>query len=309
LWNVASVLDSEPRQLAAEVSMRELFETEAEKSSGEIDVIEGVNSNSFNTMTLHTDPGCSIDSTGGFSGTVKTANCAINAPGQANNAGCGIQASGADTYGGGFNSAGGGVYAIDWTAQAISIYYFPGSAVPSDITAGTPDPDTWPMPLAQFEGACNIGSIFQNHSIIFDMTFCGQWAGQASVWDSDPVCSQKASTCQSYVGSNPADFADTYWQVNSLKVYQDNGAPSPASPSSAPSSVIPSVPTAPSLPTTFATSPLISTMSSMTSSTSSSAPSSATSSSASAQFMNAAPSQPSSVNVASVSRLKAAPHG
>jgi hypothetical protein len=263
-------------------------------------------------MTLHTDPGCSIDGTGGFSGTVKTANCAINAPGQDNNAGCGIQANGANTYGGGFNGGGGGVYAVDWTSQAISIYYFARSAVPSDITAGAPDPDTWPMPLAQFQGGCNIGSIFQNHSIIFDTTFCGQWAGQASVWNSDPVCSQKASTCQSYVGNNPADFADTYWQVNSLRVYQVGSAASSASPSSALSSLVPSVPTASSLPTTFATSALISSSSltsSMTSSTPSSAPSSAASSPASAQLMNAVPSPPSDANIALVSRLKAAPHG
>jgi hypothetical protein len=246
-------------------------------------------------MTLHTDPGCSIGSTGGFSGTVKTANCAVNAPGQSNNAGCGIQASGADTYGDGFNSGGGGVYAIDWTSQAISIYYFARSAIPADITAGTPDPDGWPMPLAQFQGACDIGSIFQNHSIIFDMTFCGQWAGQASVWNSDPVCSQKASTCQSYVENNPADFAETYWQVNSLKVYQLGAA---ASPSSALSSLTPSVPT--SLPTTFSTSALFSStsFSSMPSSVSSTA-----SSMASPALMNVAATPPrnKNVNVALVS--------
>jgi hypothetical protein len=287
-----------------------LFLVETKTSSGEIDVIEGVNSNTFNTMTLHTDPGCSIGSTGGFSGTMKTANCDINAPGQSSNAGCGIQAGGADTYGDGFNSAGGGVYAIDWTDQAIGIYYFARGAIPADITAGTPNPAGWPMPLAQFQGACNIGSIFQNHSIIFDMTFCGQWAGQASVWNSDPVCSQKASTCQSYVENNPADFAESYWQVNSLKVYQQ-GAPG-ASPSSALSSLIPSVPTLSSLPTTFSTSSMFSSTSSSSSSSSSSVPSSLSSSAfsssassvASPELMNAASTPPKNVNDALVSNFK-----
>ena len=300
---MASILDREPRELASKVSLTSLLWAQAETCSGEIDAIEGVNSNTFNTMTLHTDPGCSIGGTGGFSGTVKTANCAVNAPGQSNNAGCGIQASGADTYGDGFNSGGGGVYAIDWTSQAISIYYFARSAIPADITAGTPDPDGWPMPLAQFQGACNIGSIFQNHSIIFDMTFCGQWAGQASVWNSDPVCSQKASTCQSYVENNPADFAETYWQVNSLKVYQ----PGAASPSSALSS-LPSVPTSSSLPTTFSSALFSSTSSSsMPSSVASSVTSSTASSTASPGLMNAAATPPrnSNVNVAFVSTRNA----
>jgi hypothetical protein len=205
-------------------------------------------------MTLHTGPGCSIDGSGDFSGVVKSSNCYVDATGQDNNEGCGIQANAADTYGDGFNSAGGGVYAIDWTSQAISIYYFGRSSIPSDITAGTPNPDGWPEPLAQFEGACNIGSIFQNHSIIFDTTFCGQWAGQQSVWASDPVCSQKAATCQDYVANNPADFAQTFWQVNSLKVYQSmDGFIGTSAASSQPSSSSAASTGTPAAATTFAT--------------------------------------------------------
>jgi hypothetical protein len=193
-------------------------------SSGEIDIIEGVNSQSVNAMTLHTAAGCSIGNTAGsFTGNIKTANCDVNAPGQGNNVGCGIQAAGASTYGAGFNSAGGGVYAVDWTADHIAVYFFPRGSVPADITTGTPNPSTWGEPQALFKGSCNIPAMFKKHSIVINTTFCGQWAGQASVWSSDPVCGAKAATCNDYVANNPSAFANANWEINSLRVYQATG--------------------------------------------------------------------------------------
>ncbi|KAF2435695.1 hypothetical protein EJ08DRAFT_285652 [Tothia fuscella] len=188
-------------------------------ANGEIDIIEGVNSQSMNSMTLHTRPGCSISSQGKFSGKVKTKNCDINAPGQGMNVGCGISAGDVSTYGDGFNNAGGGIYATEWTAEAITIHHFERSKIPADIQSGNPDPASWGAPLAVFSG-CNFPDVIRNQTIIFDTTFCGQWAGQQSVWESDPVCSKKAATCQDYVSNNPADFAQAFWQVNSVKVYQ-----------------------------------------------------------------------------------------
>jgi hypothetical protein len=232
--------------------------------SGEIDIIEGVNSQDVNQMTLHTDPGCSISSgASAFSGQLKTSNCDINAPGQGTNVGCGISTTDTTTYGSGFNNEGGGVYATEWTAEAITIHHFPRSSIPSDIASGNPDPSTWGTPLAVFSG-CNFPQAIRNQSIIFDTTFCGQWAGQQSVWAADPVCSQKAATCQDYVQNNPADFANAYWQVNSVKVFQmGNGfigsAPIPASsstPAAAPPSSSVAKPTPSAIPTTLATSAL-----------------------------------------------------
>jgi len=214
-------------------------------NNGEIDIIEGVNSGTVNSMTLHTSPGCSIDS-GGFQGLIRTANCDVNAAGQGDNVGCGISASGGNTYGDPFNSAGGGVYATEWTSSAISIYFFSRSSIPADITSGSPNPANWGEPMAQFAGSCDITNSFKNHSIVFDTTFCGDWAGQSGVWAADPVCSKKASTCNDYVQNNPADFAAAYWEVNSVKVYQNNGAavPKPSAsyaPASIPSASVPPV--------------------------------------------------------------------
>ncbi|KIW07452.1 uncharacterized protein PV09_01424 [Verruconis gallopava] len=195
-------------------------------SNGEIDILEGVNSQVADAMTLHTGPGCSINSSGNerFTGSVKTSNCDVQAPGQGANVGCGIVTNDTTTYGDGFNDIGGGVYATEWTADTISIYHFARANVPADISSGAPTPSSWGEPLAVFSG-CNFQEAVKNQTIIFDTTFCGQWAGQDSVWRADPVCSQKAATCQEFVSNNPTDFANAYWEVNSLKIYrqQDTG--------------------------------------------------------------------------------------
>lgn len=94
-------------------------------------------------MTLHTAPGCSINSNSKMLGTVATSNCDINAPDQGTNVGCGIKAADTTTYGDGFNSAGGGVYATEWTTESISVYHFSRGSIPSDIASGKPDPTSW----------------------------------------------------------------------------------------------------------------------------------------------------------------------
>ncbi|MCJ1454169.1 hypothetical protein MMC28_004520 [Mycoblastus sanguinarius] len=189
-------------------------------ASGEIDILEGVNAATTNQMTLHTSAGCSIQS-GGFSGSANTTNCDNNAPGQGKNAGCAIMDSDTTAFGKGFNDNGGGVYAMEWTDQAIAIWFFPRTKIPADIAAGGPNPSGWGQPVAQYQGGCQIDSHFQNMNIIFDTTFCGQWAGD--VW-AQSSCASKASTCNAYVQSNPGDFQEAYWLVNSVRVYQQGAA-------------------------------------------------------------------------------------
>lgn len=116
-------------------------------------------------MALHTSSGCTITNTG-FTGTLATSNCYVQAPGQSENAGCGINAHDSQSYGTGFNNAGGGVYATEWTSEAISIWWFPRSAIPGDITSGNPDPGAWGTPVARFAGDCDIDSHFGPHQIV-----------------------------------------------------------------------------------------------------------------------------------------------
>lgn len=188
--------------------------------SGEIDIIEGVNDQDFNAMTLHTGSGCSISENTLFSGKMITSNCDVNAPDQYKNSGCSIDADGqTNTYGSGLNSIDGGVYAMEWTASGISTYFFPRSSLPSDITSGKPKPTGWGKPLSHFSGSCDFSNTMKDQQIIFDTTFCGDWAGNA--WSSSS-CAAKASSCNDYVANNPSAFTNAYWEINSLKVYQDN---------------------------------------------------------------------------------------
>lgn len=187
---------------------------------GEIDIVEGVNAANNNSMTLHTNAGCSIQSTG-YSGTASTTNCDVKDPKQPENAGCGISSPDTISFGADFNANRGGVYATEWTSQAIKIWFFPRAKIPQDIESGTPNPSGWGQPTAQFAGSCNIDQHFQNHNLIFNTAFCGQWAGR--VWK-DSSCAAKAPTCEEFVAKNPKEMLEAYWLIQSVRVYEDKPA-------------------------------------------------------------------------------------
>jgi len=64
---------------------------------------------------------------------------------------------------------------MEWTSEAIKVWFFPRGSIPSDIKNGNPDPSGWPLPFSVFDGPnCDIDDNFQQHSIVFDTTFCGK---------------------------------------------------------------------------------------------------------------------------------------
>ena len=187
--------------------------------NGEIDILEGVNAQQANQMTLHTNAGCTINKSG-FSGVVNTTSCDGNAADQPKNAGCAIESQDDATYGTGFNAAGGGVYATEWNSSAISTWFFPRSKIPSDISSNNPSPSNWGMPVAMFAGACDIDAHFKDMQIVFDTTFCGVWASKS--WGQQAECKAMAPTCESHVGQMTGYFKDAYWLVNSVKVFEES---------------------------------------------------------------------------------------
>ncbi|KAB8293082.1 hypothetical protein EYC80_007441 [Monilinia laxa] len=181
----------------------------------EIDIIEGGGA-------------CSVSGTG-QTGTLQSANC--NNFANPVGVGCGISDPSTNSYGTGFNSNGGGIYALEWTSSHIRIYFFPAGSAPADINGPNPDPSKWGTPVSNFEGSCDIDSHFKENKLVFDTTFCGDWAN--AVWSSDGTCAPKAATCTDHVASNPGAFADQYWLIKSISVYQLGNIASPA-PSSPP---------------------------------------------------------------------------
>lgn len=128
-------------------------------SSGEIDIIEGVNTQSENKMTMHTSDGCSMAGN----------SCQ-------GNQGCSQDGGGPNSYGSGFNSNNGGVYAMEWTSDHIDIWFFGRGSEPEGVSGDSPDPSGWGPPTKSFnaQDGCDIDSHFQNHNIVFDTTFCGK---------------------------------------------------------------------------------------------------------------------------------------
>jgi len=192
-------------------------------NSGEIDIVEGVNANTQNQATIHTRAGCTIPPTAQGAGELASStltggsNCDVAV---SNNAGCGSISDDTNSYGVGFNNAGGGVYAMLWDSTAISVWFFPRSSIPSDITSSAPQPNSWGTPFARWPGTtCDTMSFFGNHSAIFDTTLCGQWAG--NVWGEGCAASTGVATCADFVANNGAAFADAYWEVASVTIYQD----------------------------------------------------------------------------------------
>jgi len=185
---------------------------------GEIDIIEGVHDNQHNQITWHTGPGCELTTpTSNFSGTIVQTNGVDNRDCNAlinNNAGCGVIEWSRASYGPYFDSQGGGAFAMKWDETGIAVWSFYRSTIPQDILDGQPNPSGWGTPDAALDpDGCNPLQYFTNHSIVFDITFCGDWAGNSyNTSDCPGTCAERLV--------DPSNFVNASWNINSLKVYE-----------------------------------------------------------------------------------------
>ncbi|KAJ7683788.1 glycoside hydrolase family 16 protein [Mycena rosella] len=184
---------------------------------GETDIFEAVNGQGTNQATLHTSPGCTMPASRSETGTPVQLDCDTSVNG---NAGCGVTFAQGTSNGPAFNDNGGGWYAMERTNAAISVWFWSHSdpSVPADVRAGgsTVSTDAWGLPSATFPNtSCDIASHFVAHNIIINLTLCGDWAGEASVYASSGC----PSTCNDFVNNNPAAFTDAFFEFNSINVY------------------------------------------------------------------------------------------
>jgi len=186
--------------------------TEEWPNGGEIDIIEGVNNNQGNQITLHSGPDCLLNSTAQtLNSSITNIHCE-SSPG--NDPGCSYLLSDPRSFGHEFNMQAGGVYALDWTDAGMNFWFFTRDAIPSDIAAGSPDPSTWGTPSAVFPStACDMASHFVNQSIVIDTTLCGDWAGPSYSSSGCP------GTCQEAV-ADPSNFNVAQWKINYISVFQ-----------------------------------------------------------------------------------------
>lgn len=187
-------------------------------NGGEIDILEGVHNQASNQMTLHTSTGCTLN-TGSLKlkSTILSKNCdaAVNS-----NAGCAFLDPDTASYGAGLNKAGGGVYAMLWDDDGISIWFFARENIPDDITnlksadtGATANPSTWGTPKAHWASTtCSTSKFFKSHNLVFDTTLCGDWAGATY---SSAGC---PGTCADRL-KDPANFKDAVWKINSVSIF------------------------------------------------------------------------------------------
>ncbi|CAD6965213.1 unnamed protein product [Tilletia laevis] len=90
----------------------------------------------------------------------------------------------------------------------------------------------WGLPAAFFantapgataKGAqCQMDQFFDDHTIIINLSFCGDWAGQ--VWSQTPECSSLAPTCDEYVRNNPHAFENASFEFDYIRLYSSQSS-------------------------------------------------------------------------------------
>jgi len=202
-------------------------------TAGEIDIIEGVNDQANNQMTLHsgTSNQCTLDESFSFTGQpTGNMDCYSSA---GNDLGCSILDTDASSFGYGFNSGQGGVFALQWdNSYGMSIWRFARDRIPQDITSQTPNPANWGEPTGFWSAdTCDIGANFYSHTLVFDTTICGDWAGAVYGTSGCPgTCSDIVANAANFVGELVdlcrdvffVDFVrlDAKWVINYVAVYQ-----------------------------------------------------------------------------------------
>jgi hypothetical protein len=188
---------------------------------GEIDILEGVNNQARNQATLHTSDGCTTSSDIA-TGQMLSANCGVL---NGDNSGCGFADTNNDnSYGKSFNDNRGGVYAMQWVNSGISVWFFPRGSIPADIEADHPMPWTWQKPFAHWSSnTCDTNHYFNNNNAIFDITFCGDWAGSDGAWRGSGCADQTGyGSCSDYVRAVGSGFHDAFWEVQYVKYYHQD---------------------------------------------------------------------------------------
>ncbi|KAG8722106.1 hypothetical protein FRC09_006809 [Ceratobasidium sp. 395] len=190
--------------------------------NGEIDVLEGVNDQIPNRSALHTINNCTIEPTRPMTGNVLSTNCSYL---NNYNEGCAVGWDRKDSYAQPLNAMGGGWFVTERTDKRISVWFWGrhDANVPAAVKYGLPLISTkdFCAPVAVWESSstCDFPTVFGPQNVIINLTLCGDWAGQNSIFQGAGC----PGTCVDFVNNNPAAFKDAYWDIASLKIYAKLG--------------------------------------------------------------------------------------
>lgn len=179
-------------------------------NGGELDIVEGVNTQTQNIVSIHSAPGkCDMPKKNiGTSLQEGNGDCGAR--------GCALRDTSKQSFGPGFNDNGGGVFATLWQESGIKMWFFGRDDIPADLASGkSPDTATWGTPGVVLESStCNTASAFIEQTIIFSMPLCGTYAG-------DPEEFKRAGCpgqCADMI-ADAANWHDAYWEVSYVKIF------------------------------------------------------------------------------------------
>ncbi|KAI1796360.1 concanavalin A-like lectin/glucanase domain-containing protein [Ganoderma leucocontextum] len=177
-------------------------------AGGEIDVLEAVNLMTANQMALHTSTGCTVNST----------DCSQSS-------GCTVTETQDNSYGQGFATAGGGVWATQFDTTGINIWFWSRNNVPDSVKSAnnTIDPSSWGTPSAAYpsDSSCDISNFFTPQQLVLDITLCGDWAGEASVYGQTCGTSGQVNATSCYLENviNSGDYSSAYFEISYVKAF------------------------------------------------------------------------------------------
>ncbi|KAF9440842.1 glycoside hydrolase family 16 protein [Macrolepiota fuliginosa MF-IS2] len=184
-------------------------------AGGEIDIFEGINLHPTSQMGLHTTPGCTQVSPQQTSKIVNGTDCQ-------GAAGCIVTNDNPASYGPAFAQANGGVFVTELAESGVSIWFFERANIPAGLTnnASTVDTSTLGTPMGNWpSGGCDISKFFLQQTLVFDITFCGDFAGSPQFFPQ--TCSGVCYT--DYVINNgTSQYANAYFDVGYVRVFSSN---------------------------------------------------------------------------------------
>ncbi|KAH9852960.1 concanavalin A-like lectin/glucanase domain-containing protein [Lenzites betulinus] len=193
---------------------------------GEIDVFEAVNHMTFDQMTLHAIGGCTQAPSAMQLGKTAGSDCSAGAN---SSQGCTVQETQPNSFGDGFNSNGGGVWGAKFDTDGIFIWFWNRSNIPADVASGgnSVDPTTWQTPSAAWPSStCDISQFFAPQQLVIDITLCGDFAGQPTIYQQTcggPLGNSTVDICyiDNVINNGTAEYANAFFEINYVKVFSN----------------------------------------------------------------------------------------
>ncbi|EPQ52591.1 hypothetical protein GLOTRDRAFT_117397 [Gloeophyllum trabeum ATCC 11539] len=187
---------------------------------GEIDIIEYANLMGFNQMALHTSAGCTHTTPQSQVGQTLEPNCNATS-----GAGCTVAEKKPNSYGPGFASAGGGVWATQFDVSGIYIWFWSRPDVPPSLSLAntTIDPASWGPPSASYPASsCDIGSHFAAQQLVMDIQLCGAFGNPTY----NNTCGPGSCYDLSVRGPGSPTYDNAYFEISYVRVFGTGNATS-----------------------------------------------------------------------------------